>query len=60
MLKESWYKHYGIARVFPFNPELKIGGLTYVVWYIVSDQCETWDLQIHTPRGGEQGQLFDT
>jgi len=43
-LKESWYVHHGIARVYPFDPTRQIGGVNYVVWYILSEESVDWDL----------------
>lgn len=44
ILKESWYQHHGIARIYPFD-ETRAGGCAgYVTKYILSDECCDWGL----------------
>lgn len=41
-LKESWFKHYGIARVYPYDPTLRMGAEGYVVKYVLDEKCLDW------------------
>jgi len=45
-LKESWYCHHGIARIYPFDPTRGGGCAGYVTKYILSDECSDWGLWI--------------
>ena len=44
ILKESWFHHFGIARFQPYDDSIGRGGMTYVLKYILSDECEGWGL----------------
>jgi len=41
-LKESWFKHYGIARIYPYDPTYRLGAQGYVVKYILDEKCLDW------------------
>lgn len=41
-LKESWYCHYGIARIEPYKPALRFGAERYVLKYILSESVLDW------------------
>jgi len=43
-LKESWYCHHGIARIYPFDQKRAGGCAGYVTKYILSDECCDWGL----------------
>jgi hypothetical protein len=40
ILKESWYAHNGIARVFPYDPTRGGGVAAYVAKYMYKSQGE--------------------
>ncbi len=42
ILKESWWHHYGIARFRPYDDSIGRGGATYVLKYVLSEECEDW------------------
>ena len=44
-LKESWYVHHGIARVYPFDPRFRFGAERYVVKYILDEKCLDWGVE---------------
>lgn len=44
-LKESWFHHYGISRVYPYNPALRFGAERYVVKYVLAETCLDWGVQ---------------
>jgi len=44
-LKESWWQHWGISRVFPYNPKLAFGAEAYVTKYILKPTCLDWGLE---------------
>lgn len=44
-LKESWYVHHGIARVFPFDPRYRFGAERYVTKYILDEKCLDWGIE---------------
>lgn len=41
-LKESWFVHHGIARVYPYNPTLRFGAERYITKYILDEKCLDW------------------
>lgn len=41
-LKESWYAHYGIARIYPYDRKLGGGAERYVLKYILDEKCLDW------------------
>lgn len=41
-LKESWYIHYGIARIYPYDPTLRTGAAGYVAKYVLDENCLDW------------------
>lgn len=45
-LKESWYAHHGIARVYPYDRNYKLGAEGYVMKYILDDRCLDWGIVI--------------
>jgi len=42
--KESWNHHHGFSRWYPYDDSIGCGGVTYVLKYILSDECEGWGL----------------
>lgn len=45
ILKESWFMHHGIARVFPYKPELRFGAERYVTKYVLDEKCLDWGIE---------------
>ena len=41
-LKESWYAHHGIARIYPYDPAYRLGAEGYVLKYILKETCLDW------------------
>lgn len=41
-LKESWFFHHGIARIYPYNPVYKLSAERYVLKYILDEKCLDW------------------
>jgi len=46
IIKESWYHHHGIARVYDYDAARGGGCAGYVTKYVLSDECCDWDLWI--------------
>lgn len=42
LLKESWFIHHGIARVFPYDERLTCGAEGYVTKYVLDEKCLDW------------------
>lgn len=43
-IKESWGKHHGWCRCYPYDNNIGNGGISYVCKYVLSDECEEWGL----------------
>lgn len=41
-LKESWFAHYGIARIYPYDAKYRFGAEGYVVKYVLDEKCLDW------------------
>lgn len=41
-LKESWFAHWGIARIYPYDPQYRLGAERYVIKYILDEKCLDW------------------
>lgn len=41
-LKESWFAHYGIARIYPYDARYRLGAEGYVVKYVLDEKCLDW------------------
>lgn len=45
ILKEDWYGKFGIARIFPYDPQFKFGAERYVTKYVLDENCLDWGLE---------------
>ena len=43
-LKESWFLHYGIARIRPYDPSLNFGAARYITKYVLDESCLDWGI----------------
>lgn len=44
-LKESWFLHYGISRVYPYDRNLRFGAERYVTKYVLAETCLDWGIE---------------
>jgi hypothetical protein len=44
-LKESWFIHNGLARVYPYNPAFAFGAERYVLKYVLKPTCLDWGFE---------------
>lgn len=44
-LKEAWFKHFGIARIFPYDPKYQFGAERYVTKYVLDESCLDWGVE---------------
>lgn len=45
-LKESWWLHWGKAKIEPYNPALRFGAERYVTKYVLDEQCLDWGVMV--------------